>query len=143
MNTKYILIGIAVSAVVTFALRALPFVIFNGKRQMPEMLVKLGKGASGDHHGGAHSVLPEGGCVGSSGNWNTESCRRAGDRRNVQMEAQYAVKYSAGDCELYGDVAFGMRKRGVEKFHSSEPLFLAVISAIGLWIICTQNPTIE
>lgn len=43
MNTKYILIGIAVSAVVTFALRALPFVIFNGKRQMPEMLVKLGK----------------------------------------------------------------------------------------------------
>ena len=38
MNTKYILIGIAVSAVVTFALRALPFVIFNGKR-----LVKLGK----------------------------------------------------------------------------------------------------
>lgn len=68
------------------------------------------KGASGDHHGGAHSVLPEGGCVGSSGNWNTESCRRAGDRRNVQMEAQYAVKYSAGDCELYGDVASGMRK---------------------------------
>ena len=43
MNTRYILIGIAVSAVVTFALRALPFVIFNGKRQMPEMLVKLGK----------------------------------------------------------------------------------------------------
>ena len=43
MNTKYILIGIAVSAVVTFALRALPFVIFNVKRQMPEMLVKLGK----------------------------------------------------------------------------------------------------
>lgn len=40
MNTRYILIGIAVSAVVTFALRALPFVIFNGKRQMP---VKLGK----------------------------------------------------------------------------------------------------
>ena len=43
MNTKYILIGIAVSAVVTFALRALPFVIFGEKRQMPEMLVKLGK----------------------------------------------------------------------------------------------------
>ena len=43
MNTRYILIGIAVSAVVTFALRALPFVIFNGKRQMPEMLVKLGR----------------------------------------------------------------------------------------------------
>ena len=28
MDTRYILIGIAVSAVVTFALRALPFVIF-------------------------------------------------------------------------------------------------------------------
>ena len=91
MNTKYILIGIAVSAVVTFALRALPFVIFNGKRQMPEMLVKLGR------------VLPA--TIGASGNWNTESCRRAGDRRNVQMEAQYAVKYSAGDCELYGYAA--------------------------------------
>lgn len=43
MNTRYILIGIAVSAVVTFALRALPFVIFGGKRQMSEMMVKLGK----------------------------------------------------------------------------------------------------
>lgn len=32
MNTRYILIGIAVSAVVTFALRALPFVIFGGKK---------------------------------------------------------------------------------------------------------------
>lgn len=42
MDTKYILIGIAVSAVVTFALRALPFVIF-GERQMPEMLENLGK----------------------------------------------------------------------------------------------------
>ena len=100
MNTKYILIGIAVSAVVTFALRALPFVIFNGKRQMPEMLVKLGK------------VLPATimavlivYCLKGAGNWNTESCRRAGDRRNVQMEAQYAVKYSAGDCELYGYAA--------------------------------------
>ena len=112
MNTKYILIGIAVSAVVTFALRALPFVIFNGKRQMPEMLVKLGK------------VLPA-------------------TIMAVLIEAQYASEYPAGDCELYGDVASGMRKRGVEKFHSSEPLFLAVISAIGLRIICTHNPTIE
>ena len=115
MNTRYILIGIAVSAVVTFALRALPFVIFGGKRQMPEMLE----------------------------NWNTKSRWRFGDRRDIQMEAQYASEYLAGDCELYGDVASGMRKREMEKFHSSEPLFLAVISAIGLRIICTQNPTIE
>lgn len=143
MNTKYILIGIAVSAVVTFTLRALPFVIFNGKRQMPEMLVKLGKVLPATIMAVLIVYCLKGGCVGSSGNWNTESCRRAGDRRNVQMEAQYAVKYSAGDCELYGDVAFGMRKREVEKFHSSEPLFLAVISAIGLRIICTHNPTIE
>ena len=135
MNTRYILIGIAVSAVVTFALRALPFVIFNGKRQMPEMLGKVGEGA--------HSVLSEGGGGGSGGNWNTKSRWRSGDRRYIQMEAQYASEYPAGDCELYGDVASGMRKRGVEKFHSSEPLFLAVISAIGLRIICTHNPTIE
>ena len=141
MNTRYILIGIAVSAVVTFALRALPFVIFNGKRQMPEMLVKLGKVLPATIM--AHSVLSEGGGGGSGGNWNTKSRWRSGDRRYIQMEAQYASEYPAGDCELYGDVASGMRKRGVEKFHSSEPLFLAVISAIGLRIICTHNPTIE
>ena len=94
MNTKYILIGIAVSAVVTFALRALPFVIFNGKRQMPEMLVKLGR------------VLPATimavlivYCL--KGAVSAPVATGAGDRRNVQMEAQYAVKYSAGDCELY------------------------------------------
>ena len=99
--------------------------------------------ASGDHHGGAHSVLSEWGGDGSGGNWNTKSRWRFGDRRDIQMEAQYASEYLAGDCELYGDVASGMRKREMEKFHSSEPLFLAVISAIGLRIICTQNPTIE
>lgn len=43
MDTKYILTIIAVSAVITFALRALPFVIFGGKRQMPPVMVKLGK----------------------------------------------------------------------------------------------------
>lgn len=105
MNTRYILIGIAVSAVVTFALRALPFVIFNGKRQMPEMLVKLGRVLPATIMAVLIVYCLKGGCVGSSGNWNTESCRRAGDRRNVQMEAQYAVKYSAGDCELYGYAA--------------------------------------
>ena len=81
------------------------------------------QGASGDHHGGTHSVLSEGGGDGSGGNWNTKSRWRSGDRRDIQMEAQYASEYPAGDCELYGDVASGMRKREVEKFHSSEPLF--------------------
>lgn len=43
MGTKYILTVIAVSAVITFALRALPFVIFGGKRQMPSVMIKLGR----------------------------------------------------------------------------------------------------
>lgn len=34
---------IAVSIVITFSLRALPFVLFRGKRQMPPFLEKLGK----------------------------------------------------------------------------------------------------
>lgn len=43
MDTRYILTVIAISAVITFALRALPFVIFGGKRQMPPVMVKLGR----------------------------------------------------------------------------------------------------
>ena len=35
------------------------------------------------------------------------------------MEAQYASEYPAGDCELYGDVASGMRK---EEWKNSIPL---------------------
>lgn len=38
-----IFIAIFVSAVITFALRALPFVAFRGGRQMPEKLIYLGK----------------------------------------------------------------------------------------------------
>lgn len=101
MNTKYILIGIAVSAVVTFALRALPFVIFNGKRQMPEMLVKLGKVLPATIMAVLIVYCLKGGGGGSGGNWNTKSRWRSGDRRDIQMEAQYASEYPAGNCELY------------------------------------------
>lgn len=43
MRTEYILIAVVVSAVITFGLRAFPFVLFGGSRKMPEMIVKLGK----------------------------------------------------------------------------------------------------
>ena len=43
MNHRWIIIATLVAGVITFALRALPFLIFGGKRQMPEMLVKLGQ----------------------------------------------------------------------------------------------------
>ena len=42
MKTGYIILAIAVSAAVTFALRALPFVCFGGKRGMPRRIVRLG-----------------------------------------------------------------------------------------------------
>lgn len=43
MNTKMIFVCILISAAITFALRALPFVAFRGERKMPEKLVYLGK----------------------------------------------------------------------------------------------------
>ena len=43
MNHRWIIIATLVAGVITFALRALPFLIFGGKRQMPAMLVKLGQ----------------------------------------------------------------------------------------------------
>jgi branched-subunit amino acid transport protein AzlD len=43
MRTGYIIGAILLSAVITFALRALPFLLFGGKRQMPQRLVELGK----------------------------------------------------------------------------------------------------
>ena len=43
MNHRWIIIATLVAGVITFALRALPFLIFGRKRQMPEMLVKLGQ----------------------------------------------------------------------------------------------------
>ena len=39
----YNLIAIMVSAVITFGLRALPFVIFRGEHSMPEWMKRLGK----------------------------------------------------------------------------------------------------
>jgi branched-subunit amino acid transport protein AzlD len=38
-----ILGAILLAAVITFALRALPFVFFHGERRMPQRLVELGK----------------------------------------------------------------------------------------------------
>lgn len=43
MNREMIFVAIFISAVITFGLRALPFVAFRGGRQMPEKLIYLGK----------------------------------------------------------------------------------------------------
>lgn len=43
MNTGYLILAIAVSAGITFGLRALPFIVFHGERKMPEAVMKLGK----------------------------------------------------------------------------------------------------
>lgn len=43
MNTSYILLAVLVSAIITLTLRAFPFLVFKGDRQMPEMLVRLGQ----------------------------------------------------------------------------------------------------
>lgn len=42
MNT-YIILAILLSAGITMGLRALPFAVFRGKREMPENLMRLGK----------------------------------------------------------------------------------------------------
>lgn len=41
-HTGYVLLAILLAALITFALRALPFLIFHGEHKMPEFLVKLG-----------------------------------------------------------------------------------------------------
>lgn len=43
MSLTYKLAAILIAAVITFSLRALPFVIFRGEKKMPEKLVKLGQ----------------------------------------------------------------------------------------------------
>jgi branched-subunit amino acid transport protein AzlD len=43
MSTAGILISILIGAVITFSLRALPFLLFHGERKMPEKLTKLGE----------------------------------------------------------------------------------------------------
>ena len=43
MSTAYIILAIAVSAVVTFTLRALPFAAFRGEKTMPAWLERLGQ----------------------------------------------------------------------------------------------------
>lgn len=40
---KGIVITILISAAITFLIRALPFIFFNGSRQMPEKVRKLGE----------------------------------------------------------------------------------------------------
>ncbi len=41
-HTRYVLLAILLAAIITFALRALPFLIFHGEHKMPKFLVKLG-----------------------------------------------------------------------------------------------------
>ena len=43
MDTKYIIGAILLSAIITFGLRALPFVIFNGKNKLPGRVSALGR----------------------------------------------------------------------------------------------------
>lgn len=43
MSTAYIILAIAVSAAVTFMLRALPFAAFRGEKTMPAWLERLGQ----------------------------------------------------------------------------------------------------
>lgn len=43
MSTPMLAAAIVLSAVITFGLRALPFVIFSGERKMPAWLQKLGE----------------------------------------------------------------------------------------------------
>lgn len=42
-NTKYILLAVFISTAITYALRALPFVLFDGKHKMPQWMERLGK----------------------------------------------------------------------------------------------------
>lgn len=42
MNTKMALIAILVSAVITFSLRALPFLVFQEGKELPEQIKRLG-----------------------------------------------------------------------------------------------------
>lgn len=41
-HTRYVLLAILLAALLTFVLRALPFLIFHGEHKMPNFLVKLG-----------------------------------------------------------------------------------------------------
>ena len=43
MRSRYILLAIVMSALITFGLRALPFVLFRGGRSMPEWMQRLGQ----------------------------------------------------------------------------------------------------
>jgi branched-subunit amino acid transport protein AzlD len=43
MRSWYILFAIVMSALITFGLRALPFVLFRGGRSMPEWMQRLGQ----------------------------------------------------------------------------------------------------
>ena len=42
MDNKYILTVVAISAIITFSLRAFPFVVFRGEKQLPEKIKQLG-----------------------------------------------------------------------------------------------------
>ena len=58
MNTKMALIAIFVSAVITFGLRSLPFLVFQEGKELPDQIKRLGMVAIFDH-GSTDRVLPE------------------------------------------------------------------------------------
>ena len=43
MSTSMVFVAIFISAIITFFLRALPFLVFRGEKKMPDKLVYLGK----------------------------------------------------------------------------------------------------
>ena len=104
MTTGGILLAVLVSAVCTFALRALPFLAFSGERRMPLWLDRLGqvlpaaimavlivyclKDVGSDLRGIA---FPKGIAV-------------AGCCSYLQMETQHTHKYCSGNDPAYGAV---------------------------------------
>ena len=59
MNTKMALIAIFVSAVITFGLRALPFLVFQEGKELPDQIKKIRNGVAIFDHGSTDRVLPE------------------------------------------------------------------------------------
>ena len=53
----YVFFAILISALVTFSLRALPFLLFSGGRKMPDWLRPPRRGTALRHHGGADRLL--------------------------------------------------------------------------------------
>ena len=57
MNTKMALIAIFVSAVITFGLRSLPFLVFQEGKELPDQTIR--NGVAIFDHGSTDRILPE------------------------------------------------------------------------------------